>query len=381
MKIVRGKMQKAKKIVIYGPEGIGKTSFAAQFPDPVFIDTEGGTKDMDVARFEKATSWTMLLEQTKYVISHPDTCKTLVIDTADWAEQLEIESLCAEKSWDGLEGAGYGKGYTYSAERFGTFLNLLSDVTEQGIHVVMAAHAQLRKVELPEETGAYDHWEMKTSKKVAPMIREWADAVFFANYKTLVVEIDGKKKAQGGHRVMYTSHTPFWDAKNRYGLPEELPLNYGAIRSIIELAPAPLTMNEPESKKEEATKERPRPSKSGKKPKKETAPEAPAANPAVSASEDHTPPGDEIPETGKAAPPPEPDKRILKALRDLMIESHVGEWDLQMVVDARQPGVFPIDMQVKDYPQDFVDGWILPNWGKIVEYAKDIEKNGEIPFN
>lgn len=157
MKIVRGRMQKAKKIVIYGPEGIGKTSFAAQFPDPVFIDTEGSTKDMDVARFEKATSWTMLLEQTKYVISHPDTCKTLVIDTADWAEQLEIESLCAEKRWDGLEGAGYGKGYTYSAERYGAFLNLLSDVTEQGIRVVMTAHAQLRKVELPEETGAYDH--------------------------------------------------------------------------------------------------------------------------------------------------------------------------------------------------------------------------------
>lgn len=212
------------------------------------------------------------------------------------------------------------------------------------------------------------------------MIREWADAVFFANYKTHVVEIDGKKKAQGGHRVMYTSHTPFWDAKNRYGLPEELPLDYGAIRSIIEPASAPLTMNEPESKTEEPAKERPRPSKSGKKPKKETAPEAPAVDPAVSASEGHTPPVDKIPEAGKAALPPEPDKRIPKALRDLMIESHVGEWDLQMVVDARQPGVFPVDMQVKDYPQDFVDGWILPNWGKIVEYAKDIEKNGEIPF-
>ena len=187
MNIVRGKIPSAKKVVLYGTEGVGKSTFASKFPAPVFIDIEDSTKELDVARFDKPTSWTMLLEQVRYVIAHPDCCKTLVIDTADWAEQLEIAELCASKGWKGLEDAGYGKGYQYSAEEFGKLLNLLSEVTYKGVHVVMTAHAWLRKVELPDEIGSYDHWEMKTSKKVAPLIREWADAVFFANYKTIVV--------------------------------------------------------------------------------------------------------------------------------------------------------------------------------------------------
>ena len=102
MKIIRGRVGGAKKIVVYGPEGIGKSTFAAQFPDPVFIDTEGSTKDMDVARFDKATSWAMLLQQVKYVLEHSDVCRTLVIDTADWAEQLEIQSLGGYRIWKRL---------------------------------------------------------------------------------------------------------------------------------------------------------------------------------------------------------------------------------------------------------------------------------------
>lgn len=381
MKITRGRIGGAKKIVVYGPEGIGKSTFASHFPDPVFIDTEGSTKDMDVARFDKASSWEMLLQQVKYVTTHPEVCKTLVIDTADWAEQLEIESLCAQKGWTGLEDAGYGKGYTYSAETFGRFLNSLEDVIQKGIHVVMTAHAQLRKVELPEEMGAYDHWEMKTSKKVAPMIREWADAVFFANYKTRIIEVDKKKKAQGGQRVMYTVHTPFWDAKNRYGLPEELPFDYDSIRPIIEedtgrekivtdgeekTAPAPSRRNVDKQMTAPNQRERdtdtPKAAQPEKKDAAQSAGEAPGTD-------------------GEQNPRPEPDKRIPKVLRDLMLAAGIHEWDLQAVVEARQPGVFPPDMPVKDYPLDFITEWILPNWDKILEFIQEYKEKLEIPFD
>lgn len=109
MDIIKGRLGGAKKIVIYGPEGVGKSTFASRFPEPVFIDTEGSTKDMDVSRFKPASSWAMLLQQVRYVIDHPECCRTLVIDTADWAEQMEIASLCEEKGWSGLEDPGYGK--------------------------------------------------------------------------------------------------------------------------------------------------------------------------------------------------------------------------------------------------------------------------------
>lgn len=77
MRIIRGKLASAKKVVIYGPEGIGKSTFASKFPDPVFIDTEGSTKDMDVARFETPSSWQMLMNQIRYVKANPGICKTL----------------------------------------------------------------------------------------------------------------------------------------------------------------------------------------------------------------------------------------------------------------------------------------------------------------
>lgn len=394
LKITKGRIPGAKKVVIYGVEGIGKSSFAACFPDPVFIDTEDSTKDLDVARFDKPTSWPMLLEEVKYVIANPDCCRTLVLDTADWAEQLEIKDLIqgAGDRINGIEDFGYGKGYTYSAERFGTLLNLLSDVAEKGINVVITAHAVQRKVEQPEEMGAYDHWEMKTSKKVAPMIREWADCVFFANYKIMVVNIDnqgtvkGKNKAQGGRRVMYTTHTPFWDGKNRYGLSEELPLDYDAIRHIIEGQTAAPKSEEPVKaparKSSDAVENR--------KSKAEPEPDEEVPVPAIP-EPDPAPPlpremqkameaGKKLQEHWPEVQEKNVDTRIPKRLRDLMLSNNLTEWDVQNVIAARLPGAFPPDMPVRDLPDDFIDEWLLKYWEQVVKTAKEMMDKEEIPF-
>ena len=232
MEITKGKIQEAQKVVIYGPEGIGKSTLASKFPEPLFCDTEGSTSGMDVARFNpRPNSFTLLMQQIQYVYDHPDVCKTLVIDTADWAEQLIITEFCAKKQISGIEDIGYGKGYVYVAEDFGRMLNLLEDVKAKGINIVITAHAQMRKFEQPDELGSYDRWELKLKKQTAPMLKEWADMVLFCNYKTIVVNVDnkgaakGKNKAQGGKRVIYTEHHPCWDAKNRYGLEDMLDMD------------------------------------------------------------------------------------------------------------------------------------------------------------
>jgi len=224
MNISSGKISGAQKIVLYGPEGIGKSTFASRLPRPLFIDTEGSTRYMDVQRFsERPSSWTMLQEQVKYVQAHPEVCQTLVVDTSDWAESLCIQHICDKYQHGGLEDFGYGKGYVYLQEEFARLLHLLDDLVEgRQINVLLTAHAAMRKFEQPNEMGAYDRWELKLSKKVAPMVKEWADLVLFANYKIFTVT-DSKiksQKAQGGERVMYTAHHPCWDAKNRHDLPE-----------------------------------------------------------------------------------------------------------------------------------------------------------------
>lgn len=236
MQITKGRQNVPYKVVIYGPEGIGKSTFAAQFPDPIFIDTEGSTARMDVARLPKPSSWVHLAEVVTYVIQNKP-CKTLVIDTADWAQQLAVGYVISSggEKIKSIEDFGYGKGYTMLAEQFGKLLNKLTEVCNAGINVVLTAHAWMRKFEQPDEMGAYDRWELKLERKVAPLIKEWADMVLFANYKTQIIE-DPKtktKKAFGGQRVMYTAHHPAWDAKNRDGLQEELPLEFKSIAHLF----------------------------------------------------------------------------------------------------------------------------------------------------
>ena len=178
MNITKGKIKKALKIVVYGQEGVGKSTFASKFPDPVFIDTEGSTGQLDVARFDAPTSWEMLMQQVEYVRQNPDVCRTLVIDTADWAEKLCIRAVCDRANKDGIEDFGWGKGYTYVQEEFGKLINKLTEVIDKGINVVFTAHAQMRKVEQPDEMGSYDRWELKLTKQCSPLLKEWSDLLY-----------------------------------------------------------------------------------------------------------------------------------------------------------------------------------------------------------
>lgn len=374
MNIIRGKIPCAKKVVVYGPEGIGKSTFASQFPDPVFIDTEGSTNSMDVARFPKATSWQMLLDQINHVRVHPETCKTLVIDTIDWAEQMCVESICNKHQKSGIEDFGYGNGYVYTKEEFGRFLNKLSELVERGINVVLTAHAQIRKFEQPDELGAYDRWELKlgkkTSSQTSPLVKEWADMLLFANYKTISVAVDdkGKKhKAQGGRRVMYTAHHPCWDAKNRYGLPDEVPFEYSSIAHIIgEAAPAPQIAP--------TTAPTPAPA-----PAQTSAVQETAAQPQSVSQQMELPLNEPESVTGAEEPFPAQDPQIPKPLRDLMELNRVDEWDIQNVVAAR--GYFPNDMPIRDYPPDFISGVLIGAWNQVFAMIKQAREKQEIPFN
>ncbi|MCM2138926.1 ATP-binding protein [Vagococcus fluvialis] len=271
MNISTGIIAKAQKVVIYGPEGIGKSTLAAQFPSPLFTDTEGSTNNMDVKRFDKPTSWQMLLQQIEFV-KNTRPCDTYIIDTADWAELLCIEYICQKYDKKGIEDFGYGNGYTYLGEEFGRLLNKLSELIDVGVNVVLTAHTQIKRFERPDEMGAYDRWELKLGNKktvatTASLVKEWADMVLFCNFQVTVVSggsaPNAKKKGVGGKRIMYTTHNPAWDAKNRFGLPDQMDMDYQGIAHIFNKqsnqAPSQQLQSEPTQQNEFINQGQPEP--------------------------------------------------------------------------------------------------------------------------
>ncbi|BBB91029.1 MAG TPA: ATP-binding protein [Methylomusa anaerophila] len=372
--ISRGVVFKAQKVCVYGPEGIGKSTFASQFPEPVFIDTEGSTNLMNVARFPRPSSWTMLLSMIKQVATTPGCCKTLVIDTVDWAEQLCISHICATYDKKGIEDFGYGKGYVFVKEEIGRFLNLLSDVIEAGINVVLTAHTTIRKFELPDECGSFDRYELKLGNKTggqtSALVKEWADMVLFVNYKQYVVEVDKKKKAQGGSRVMHTQHHPCWDAKNRHDLKPELPFEYVQIAYCIpnHIDGEPKAELNPETKPEPASTASTAAAPVETKPPKEAKPDTPPQTaPPVSAA-------------AVAAAGPLKQKKpdlegLPKSLADLMAANDVTVGEIQNVVSMK--GYYPKDTPLQNYDTSFIDGVLVGAWEQVIAM---IQQEREMPF-
>ena len=364
MNITRGKIKSGQRVVIYGPEGIGKSTLAAAFPQPVFIDTEGSTGHMDVSRAPKPTSWSALKQSVAALRKDPQGFQTLVIDTADWAERLceaHIIDTASNPKIKSIEDFGYGKGFTIAAEEFGKLLNYLNDMQEEGWNIVITAHAQIRKFEQPDEIGAYDRWELKLSKKASAMLKEWADAVLFANYKTLVVETESKsKKAQGGRRVLFTTHHPAWDAKNRWGLPDEVPMAFDAIAAHIptllngKAAAAPKPPTPEEELAEVDRKHGVRtPGDSDYERKEREA----IDNPAVTAPQ---PTGTKVPFDNPGGFPTK--------LWDLMHADGITEEEVRKAVAAR--GYYPEATPIDRYADDFVDGVLVGNWAKVANLIK-----------
>ena len=155
-------------------------------------------------------SWDELITIVKEIHDNPTICKTVVLDTADWSETLCTNAVCEKYRKNNIEDFGYGKGYVYLVDEYAKLLSLLDQLIEVGINVVITAHAKPRKFELPEEQGAFDRYEMKLSKQVAPLLKEWSDALFFVNYKIYVVTTENNsKKAQGGKQRRGPHHLHF----------------------------------------------------------------------------------------------------------------------------------------------------------------------------
>ena len=355
MNISKGIIPTAKKIVIYGPEGIGKSTFAAQFPGAVFLDTEAGTTHMDVARFDPPVNWGDVLATVDWCVENHDRIGTFVLDTIDWAERLAIEYTCEKNGWKSIEDPGYGKGYVYLKDTVRKLLDKLTALMNAGTNVVLVAHSIVRKFELPDAMGAFDRWSLKVNEKnVAPLIKEWADALLFVNFRTdVITDSEGRKKARGAKRVLYTTHNACWDAKNRFGLPDEMPFEFASVAPIF-AAENPSVAAATSPQQAVATGENAKPKKPVKKAAK-VAPERPAA---------------------MTADDPEKDAALAELWKRMTDAGLTEPLCLQAAVAKRE--FYAADVQPKDYDTEFITDVLLDAWESVRDLMQTIAN--DLPF-
>lgn len=235
--IKRGRVSLPLRVLLYGVEGIGKTTFGSQAPRPIFLGAEDGSSHLDVERFPAPETWADVLDAIRTLTSEQHSYQTLVVDTLDWAEPLLWAYICQRDGKANIEDYGYGKGYIAALDEWRVFLAALERLrAARHMHFVTLAHSWIKPFKNPEGED-FDRYELKLHAKAAGLLKEWSDCVLFANYETFASEDKRTKRVRGistGARLIYTTRTAAYDAKNRHDLPEFMPLDWAEFFAATE---------------------------------------------------------------------------------------------------------------------------------------------------
>ena len=232
-KVIKGRLAKPMRLLVYGIEGVGKSTFAANAPAPIFLGAEDGTSELNVERFPQPTTWLDTLEAVAELTTAAHDYQTLVIDTLDWLEPQCWAHVCRESRDDSgrpmqnIEDFGYGKGYAAAHDQWRRLAADLENLrAKRHMHIILLAHSAIRTFKNPAGDD-FDRYELKLHKAPSGYWREWSDAVLFASHDLNTVKKAGRVRGiMGNQRILHTERTAAWDAKNRYDLPPRLALDW-----------------------------------------------------------------------------------------------------------------------------------------------------------
>ncbi len=240
--VISGKQESAPpRILIYGYEGVGKSLWASKAPNPVFIQTEDGLRQIDCKRFPLAKSYKDVIDALIAVRDEQHDFQSIVIDSLSYLEPLIHDEVCREYGVRSIEKAdgGFGKGYIAALKYWKQILDLLDEINaKRGMLVILTAHVGVQPVKDPENQP-YDRTAPDLNRLASGLITKWADCVFQAKQQFRVQKLTDDKAiatavgSEGGERVIRTIGSVAVIAKNRYDLPEYLPLDFDAFLNAI----------------------------------------------------------------------------------------------------------------------------------------------------
>lgn len=223
------------RIVIWGTPGVGKTTMAAQAPNPIFVCAEQGAEQIGAHRFEPLESFADYTDAIGELLTQPHQYKTLVIDSLAPLEALLHKHICTLKRWSSIDDPAYGRGFSEALDWWRGILDSLDRLRkERGMHIVMIGHSTTKSWKNPEGDD-FDRYECKVHTRAWELIKAWADAVLFARHEVLASTKDKRTRGvSNGARVLCTQWRASYDAKVRWVMPETIPLSWDDFIEYVE---------------------------------------------------------------------------------------------------------------------------------------------------
>ena len=375
MQITTGKQVQPVKGIVYGVEGIGKTTWAAKWPKPLFIDVENGSWQLDVSRVVPET-FAEFKNVINQIAEDNQGFQTLVIDSADWLETMMIKHICMEAGINSIEKyeKGYGKGWSKLAEDWAHLLDQLDRIRlKKRMNILLVAHSRIKRYEPADDSG-HDRYTLTLAEKSADVVKKWSDLTLFVKYDTFTIEENGKVKVKGGDkRVMYSKFHPCWDAKNRYGLPDKMPFEFEPIAGIFQRQPEAEDANTPTNTDQHRPTQTTAESKPTVNKPAEHAKAAPIQNPDPKIQNP-----DPKPETADPKPEQKPkidmeQIKLLQQIEKLAADSKVGLGELAAQIEKK--GIVPQGTQIRFYNIPTLKR-IIAGWAAIEHNIKLARKKG-----
>jgi hypothetical protein len=221
--------------LIYGAGGIGKSTLAAQAPNPLFIDLENGIARYGFARTPLIKTLEEFKDSLRFFFNSE--YETAVIDTVDFLETIIHEDVCAKHGWKNMEAAGYGKAYMVAQKTWLDLLGIFEKISvEKKKNILLIGHDQIRTF-APPDGDAYDRYSIKLNKNSANLIIGKMDFVFLAQFETMLktdrTHEDRLRAIGTGRRILRTQEAPAWIAKNRFGLESTVAMDATIFEKLV----------------------------------------------------------------------------------------------------------------------------------------------------